>query len=193
MRNLELNDKIIEYVSSVMGTTVGRGECWDLAQEALDRNLADWSRPTNFGRLRNPEIDEIKPGDIIQFRSLKITERLPGGVTKWLTLGAPDHTAVVYKVQGRKRYSVAHQNVGGMRRVITADVDLTKVTGGHIQNLSSSSVDDPAVTDRCGIRWELLCEPCYQTESVSFRDAQVKIILRGDTALSVCESAHARP
>lgn len=130
IRSLELNDMIIGYVNKVMGTTVGRGECWDLAQEALDQNLADWTRPTTFGLLRNPQTDEIKPGDIIQFRRLKLTEQLPGGVTRWETFGAPDHTAIVYKVLGKKRYTVAHQNVGGKRSVITGNINLTKVTGG---------------------------------------------------------------
>lgn len=127
---IELNDSIIEFVNSVMGVTVGRGECWDLAQQALDRSLADWTRPTTFGLLLDPETDEIKPGDIIQFRTLKITEHQAGGVTKWETLGAPDHTAVIYKVLGKKHYTLAHQNVGGTRNVIKGTINLTKATGG---------------------------------------------------------------
>jgi hypothetical protein len=130
MLNLELNGRIIEYVTTVMGTTVGRGECWDLAQEALDQNLADWIRPTNYGRHLNPETDAIKAGDIIQFRSLKITEHLPGGVTKWETFGAPDHTAIIYKVLGKKQYTLAHQNVRGIRSVLTSDINLAKATSG---------------------------------------------------------------
>jgi hypothetical protein len=113
-----------------MGTTVGSGECWDLAQQALDMNLAEWSRPTSFGRPLNPETDEIKAGDIIQFRSVKITEHLPGGVTRWETLGTPDHTAIIYRVLGKKRYTLAHQNIGGKRSVMTSDINLAKVTGG---------------------------------------------------------------
>ena len=128
--SLELNGKIIEYIDKVMNTKVGRGECWDLAQEALDLNLADWTRPTTFGRPLNPESDEIKAGDIIQFRSVKTTEHLPGGITKYETLGAPDHTAIVYKVLGKKHYTVAHQNVSGIRSVIKGDINLAKVTGG---------------------------------------------------------------
>ncbi len=127
---LELNNKVIEFVDRVMGTTVGHGECWDLAQQALDQNLADWTRPTTFGLPLNPETTEIKAGDIIQFRNLKITEHLPGGVTKWETFGAPDHTAIVYKVLGKKHYTLAHQNIGGKRSVIKGDVNLAKVTGG---------------------------------------------------------------
>jgi hypothetical protein len=127
---LELNGKIVEFVNRVMGTTVGRGECWDLAQQALDQNLAEWSRPTNFGLPLNPETDEIKAGDVIQFRNLKITGQLPGGVTRWETLGVPDHTAVIYKVLGKNRYTLAHQNVRGIRTVIKGDVNLANVISG---------------------------------------------------------------
>lgn len=128
---LELNGKVIEFVNSVMGTQVGRGECWDLAQEALDMNLADWARPTTFGIPLNPESNEIKAGDIIQFRTVTIIEHLPGGVTRRETLGAPDHTAVIYKVLGKKHYTLAHQNVGGKRSVMKSNINLAKVTGGQ--------------------------------------------------------------
>jgi len=128
---LELNGKIVEFVNRVMGTTVGRGECWDLAQQALDQNLADWARPTRFGFPLNPETDEIKVGDIVQFRNLKITGQLPGGVMRFEALGSPDHTAVIYKVLGNKRYTLAHQNVRGIRRVIKGDINLANVTSGN--------------------------------------------------------------
>jgi hypothetical protein len=130
LRHLELNDKVLAFVTGVMGTTVGSGECWDLAQQALDMNLADWTRPTSFGRPLNPEKDKIKAGDIIQFRSVRLTEHLPGGGTRRKTLGAPDHTAIIYRVLGKKRYTLAHQNVGGRRSVLTSDIDLAAITGG---------------------------------------------------------------
>ena len=128
---LELNGKVLAFVNKVLGTSVGRGECWDLAQEALDMNLAYWTRPTTFGLPLNPRTDEIKAGDIIQFRNLKITEHLPDGRTRWEILGAPDHTAVIYKVLGKKRYTLAHQNVGGKRTVMKGDINLANVTGGQ--------------------------------------------------------------
>lgn len=128
--HLELNDKVLAFVTGVMGTTVGSGECWDLAQQALDMNLADWTRPTSFGRLLNPDKDNIKAGDIIQFHSVRLTGHLPGGGTRWQTIGAPDHTAVIYRVLGKKRYTLAHQNVEGRRNVLTSDIDLTTITGG---------------------------------------------------------------
>ena len=72
----------------------------------------------------------IKAGDIIQFRSVKTTEHLPGGITKYATIGAPDHTAIVYNVLGKKHYTVAQQNVSGNRNVIMGEMDLAKVTSG---------------------------------------------------------------
>ncbi len=42
LAGLELNSKVIEFINKAMGTTVGRGECWDVAQKALDMTLADW-------------------------------------------------------------------------------------------------------------------------------------------------------
>lgn len=128
---LELNGKVLAFVNKVLGTSVGRGECWDLAQEALDMNLADWTRPTTFGLPLNPETDEIKAGDIIQFRTLKTTEHLPDGRTRWETLGSPDHTAVIYKVLGKKRFTLSHQNVEGKRSVMKGNINLANVTGGQ--------------------------------------------------------------
>ena len=128
----ELNPRILSFVTSVLGKTVGRGECWDLAQQALDANLADWSRPTRFGILLNPSVDVIKAGDIIQFRSVTLVEQLPNG-RRMSTVGAPDHTSVIYKVLGKMNYTLAHQNVGGKRFVVTENMNLGNVTSGQYQ------------------------------------------------------------
>lgn len=128
--NLELNSKIIEFINKVMGTTVGRGECWDVAQKALDLTLADWTRPTAFGQPINPETTEVKAGDIIQFSKLTTVEHLSGGVTKTETLGSPAHTAVIYKVLGKKQYTLAHQNVSGNRSVRTSNINLSNMISG---------------------------------------------------------------
>jgi len=133
MQKLYLNDKIIDFVNASMGKTIGRGECWDLAQEALDLNGADWTRPTNFGIPLNPDTDEIKPGDIIQFRSVKTTESLPGGVTRRETIGMPDHTGVIYKVIDKRHYEMADQNNNNRRFVIKSEVKLINITSGSFR------------------------------------------------------------
>lgn len=127
----DINGRILSFVNSVMGTTVGRGECWDLAQEALDAAGADWSRPFNYGTLLDPAQDRIRPGDIIQFKTVKIVEVFPDGGMRWEVLGAPDHTAVIMAVTGKKEYMLAHQNIGGKRSVMTSSVNLNKATSGR--------------------------------------------------------------
>jgi hypothetical protein len=127
---LYINDKVLAFVGSVMGKTVNSGECWDLAQEALDNAGADWVRPLNFGTLLAPVSDEIRPGDIIQFRSVRLTFKIPGGITKFEKLGNPDHTAIIYGVEGKKIYKLAHQNSDGRRYVVTTVIDLNCLTEG---------------------------------------------------------------
>ena len=51
----QLNRQIIDYVTSVIGQQVDRGECWDLANQALTRINADWDRAFVYGRKIDPE------------------------------------------------------------------------------------------------------------------------------------------
>ncbi len=125
-----LNQKVLDFVNESMGKIIGRGECWDLVQAVLDREGADWSRPTRFGKLIDPATDEILPGDIIQFRSFRIEEKLPGGVTRTTTLGVPNHTSIIYEVLGPLHYRLAHQNVSNRRFVQVTEMDLNKRTSG---------------------------------------------------------------
>ncbi len=130
-KETELNDKIIPFVDSVMGTIVGRGECWDLAQSALDNAQATWTRPLGFGKSIDLSKEEVKPGDIIQFRSLKVKLVDSQGVSiGGMTLGMPDHTAVIYSVIGDKNYTLAHQNGKRTKVVEKTDVDLKMATSG---------------------------------------------------------------
>ena len=130
IKGLYINDKVLAYVNRVMGKTVGSGECWDLVQEALDLNGADWVRPFNFGRPLDPESDRINPGDIIQFKSVKLKSSLPGGGSKFQNIGFPDHTAVITGVQGKNRYELVQQNFDGKRYVTRSMVDLNNMTSG---------------------------------------------------------------
>jgi hypothetical protein len=130
MPGLYLNDKVLAYVSGVIGKTIGGGECWDLAQEALDSNGADWSRPLSYGMLLDPGKDRIRPGDIIQFKSVRLQAKLPNGGMMYRTIGAPDHTAIIISVEGEKKYKLAHQNSDGKRYVITSEVDMNSMITG---------------------------------------------------------------
>lgn len=127
---LDIGESILSYAKSVMGKTVGSGECWDLAQEALDAAGADWNRPFQFGRELNPDRDGIRAGDIMQFKSVRIEKRFENGGKMFRTLGAPDHTAIILGVEGKKKYKIAHQNTDGKRYVITSEIDLTNMVSG---------------------------------------------------------------
>jgi hypothetical protein len=49
-----------------------------------------------------------------------------------MTIGAPDHTAVVYEVLGPLHYRVAHQNVNGKRYIIVEEINLNFRTSGSM-------------------------------------------------------------
>ena len=107
-----LNQKIIEYVDTVIGKKVKRGECWDLAAEALDHAGAYLDRSSQksiyiFGEKLNPKKDKIYPGDIIQIENAKLQYTKDNGIyTETMT----HHTAIVYEVSGKDQYKIAHQN-----------------------------------------------------------------------------------
>jgi hypothetical protein len=104
------------YVES--GQYCARGECWDLASQALQcfeqfdyvpkpipslshthGHLIAWFRVEDgqrAGRWRGGD-DRVRRGDIVQWRSVKIVVRLPGGGIMTGMLGAPDHTSIVVR------------------------------------------------------------------------------------------------
>lgn len=127
----ELNQKIIKYVNSVMGKQVDRGECWDLANQALNQNNAKWNGEYIYGKPIDPEKDEVYPGDIIQFEKVKV-KYVNGNVITTETMG--HHTAIVYKVYGKGKYQLAHQNTGfSGRKVGLSDLYLENVMKGKMK------------------------------------------------------------
>lgn len=106
----ELNKKIIEYVDLQMGKKVDRGECWDLAYQALTQNNCEWDGEYEFGRLINTSSESLYPGDLIQFSKVKVVSR-EGNVVQTLTF--MHHTAIVYEVSDNDNIKIAHQNFGG--------------------------------------------------------------------------------
>ena len=126
----ELNLKIIEYVNSVMGKKVDRGECWDLANKALTKVKADWDGKFTFGKLLNPKKDSIYPGDIIQYKDVvvKYTEK-----DIEYTETMKQHTAIVYKVVGKGVYEVAEQNTAyAGKKVSIGKLNLKNVVKGKV-------------------------------------------------------------
>src|SRR5574343_1695463 len=91
------NLKVIEYVKSVTSKKVGRGECWDLANEALNFANAKWNPPFEFGKKIDYKTEEIIPGDIIHINNLVMESRVGNAITKWKMA---DHTAILFEVKG---------------------------------------------------------------------------------------------
>ena len=117
-----LNKKVIEFCDKSMGKKVDRGECWDLAKNALDFAKASWDYPFAFGTPIDPLKDSVFPGDIIQFERVKLSD------------GAyyPQHTAIIYEVIGKGNYIIAHQNFNGIRKVTKKELNINLITKGNI-------------------------------------------------------------
>jgi hypothetical protein len=130
-----LNQKIIEYVDSVMGRQVDRGECWDLANRALEYSGSYFDRTSRrninvYGRLLRPG-EEVLPGDLMQFERVK----LEWNTDRYTTYREEmqHHTAIVYEVNGPGDYRIAHQNTQySGRRVGVSTFKMERVTRGQI-------------------------------------------------------------
>jgi signal peptidase I len=118
-----VTQKILSFCELNKGKKVGKGECWDLAKEALDGSGASWTSPYVFGKELKKK-DPVLPGDIIQFE--KVTIEYPDGSWKEL----PHHTAIVYTVIAPGKYTVAEQNANGKRFVTFSEIDLNYVKKG---------------------------------------------------------------
>lgn len=125
-----LNQQIIEFVNSKMNKKVGKGECWDLANEALTLVQAKWDGNLKFGRKLDYKKECIYPGDIIQFEKVKV-KYTENKITYQEAM--PHHTAIIYEVKGSGDYVLAHQNTAYTgRKVGTSSLNLMNVTGGKI-------------------------------------------------------------
>ncbi len=107
-----INQRIIQYVQGVVGKQVGRGECWDLADEALTKSGARFDKSSEktlyiFGEEYNPQKQIILPGDIIQFQKV-VVKYQEGNMI--MTESFAHHTAIVYEVNNNHQIRLAHQN-----------------------------------------------------------------------------------
>jgi hypothetical protein len=127
-----LNQQIVDYVTTTIGTQVNRGECWDLAYEALNRHNARWDGKFEYGREINPKNTDVLPGDLIQFSNIVIKYTI-GNAQYTETMG--QHTAIVYRVidQKKKIFEIAHQNTDfSGREVGLSEFNLNHVVKGKL-------------------------------------------------------------
>lgn len=121
-------DSVAAYAEAHMGTKVGRGECWDLAQAALNAAGAQWDGAYTFGEVVTAEA--VQRGDIVQFDRVVVEHRTEMSVARE-TLGP--HTAIVIEVLAPGRFLLAHQNFGPQgRKVSRYELILTDVKRGSI-------------------------------------------------------------
>ena len=116
-------DKIIEYGMSRLGKKVDRGECWDLANAALNESGADWTSPYEFGA--KVDINKTQRADILQFSNIKM--KLVNG-----SMSFPKHTAIVYK-SNKKQITLIHQNFNNKRYVDTLTINLDDIVKGKVE------------------------------------------------------------
>jgi len=130
---MTINNDVHLYANRQIGTQVGNGECFTLADTALRqagaKSATDYGRITGNANYRwgNPvTLRTIIPGDIIQFRNYLMTvttvtvtrvETGGGGFseqtnTQTQTQSRPHHTAIVNNVGTNGEVSVLEQNVG---------------------------------------------------------------------------------
>lgn len=127
---LPLNNQIISYVKSKMKKTVGEGECWDLAAEALDLVKAKWDGEYGFGKQIDYTKDCIYPGDIVQFKDIHLKYTENGENYEEIM---EHHTAIIYEVKGVGDYILAHQNTAFTgRKVGTSSMNVKNITKGTI-------------------------------------------------------------
>ncbi|MGZ5282307.1 MAG: CHAP domain-containing protein [Bacteroidia bacterium] len=125
----KLNKQIVAYAKTKIGRKVETGQCWDFAAEALKTVGAKWDGRYVFGKKADPETDCIYPGDMIQFEGVQVEYGKNGG--RFIeSMG--HHTAIIYKVNAKGNYELAHQNFGySGKKVGITNLDLKNITKGE--------------------------------------------------------------
>ncbi len=126
---------IAQFASGRLGQTVGSGECFALADQALrsvgTRSASDFgsiSPSADYVWGREVPLAQAQVGDVIQFRNFGFNETISTGITR--TDGSSEsseqnrsesrahHTAIVASIGSNGQLMVYEQNVGGQRVVL---------------------------------------------------------------------------
>ncbi len=149
----DLGAKVIKSAKESIGKKVGDGECAALAVAALeaagakttvDFGVSGETGDYEWGTLVEKYAD-VKPGDIIQFRDVKIVTKtvtnVPGGGTRTSTATQTmgQHTAIISVNLGKGKFKVLEQNAGPatdddkLRKTVReSDLDLGGKTEGKV-------------------------------------------------------------
>lgn len=127
----ELNKQIVAFVKGSLNKKVGRGECWDLAAQALNKVGANWDKNYVFGKEVAYKTECVYPGDIIQFEGVEI-EYKRKDILYHEQL--EHHTAVVYLVKDKGKFVVAEQNTNTHgKKVGLSDLELNTILKGDFK------------------------------------------------------------
>jgi hypothetical protein len=147
------SDAVASWSESKLGTQVGNGECWTLANEALkavaascpsrdvepcmsSQSLVHGYEIYSFVPASSPQQRPpggvleagVARGDVIQI--LKGVFKSKDGMRTQYA-GDPDHTAVVTSVERDGRVKVVQSNVGGSKNVAKGEYDLSEMVSGE--------------------------------------------------------------
>ena len=105
----EMNKSVVSFAEKKLKKKVGRGECWDLIQYALNQSGAKWDGFNEFGKRIKRKKECLFPGDIIQFERVKI-KYTEGNMTYEESMY--HHTAIIAEVISQNEVVLLHQNTG---------------------------------------------------------------------------------
>jgi hypothetical protein len=126
-----LNKQIVAYIDTKINQKVGEGECWDLAAEALNTVGAKWDHEYKFGREINLKHECAMPGDIMQFKNVRIDYKLNNF---YYHERMPDHTAIIYEVEAQDNFNIAEQNTGRLgQKVGITPLNLNYIKSGKFK------------------------------------------------------------
>jgi hypothetical protein len=115
-------DQIVGFARRQQGSRVGRGECFDLADQALRgakaKSASDYgkiSRNADYTWGTSVTLSDLQPGDVIQFRnyvyvSTVVTKTDKETTTDEVDVDRPHHTAIVESVGDNGAVTVLEQN-----------------------------------------------------------------------------------
>jgi len=127
----ELNKAIVSFVKTKMKKKVGRGECWDLAAEALNKVEAKWDGNSKFGKEVNYKKECVYPGDIIQFEDVVLKYEQDG---KYFIEKLEHHTAIIFHVKEKDSFVIADQNTRFSGKTVgTHNFDVKTLTKGSFK------------------------------------------------------------
>ena len=133
--------RIVSYLTNRLGTTIGAGECWDAAENAIKDIGA--ARPGSDLYVWGSVVQhaDLQPGDILQFSQFTVTVTQDDGSFEQNTFGGPRHTAIVESINSDGSVNILQQNYNNVRNVAQmSNVFLTSGTVGSATVTTSGTV-----------------------------------------------------